>query len=60
MTQQPVHLPGQPVPASGTYELMNVFGSPTGVRVNVVHGHPLPSAPVGHSWAVVEGDEGDC
>ena len=54
MTQQPVHVPGQPAPASATYEQMNVFGSPTGIRVNVVHGSPLPEAPIGHGWAVVE------
>jgi hypothetical protein len=32
---------------------MNIFGSPTGIRML---GHPLPEAPLGHSWAVVEGD----
>jgi hypothetical protein len=60
MTQQPVHPPGQPAPTSGTYEQMNVFGSPTGVRVTVMHGHPLPAAPIGHGWSAVEGDADDC
>jgi hypothetical protein len=49
MTQRPVHLPGQTAPASATYEQMNVFGSPTGIRVNVMQGHPLPEAPIGRS-----------
>jgi hypothetical protein len=35
---------------------MNIFGSSTGIRVNVMHGHPLPKAPIGHGWAVVESD----
>jgi hypothetical protein len=60
MTLRPVHLPGQPAPASATYEQMNVFGSPTGIRVNATHWHPLPEAPIGHGWAVVEGDADDC
>ena len=59
MTLRPVHLPGQPAPASATYEQMNVFGSPTGIRVNATRGHPLPEAPIGHGWAVVEGDADD-
>ena len=41
MTRRPVHVPGQSAPAPGTYEQINVFGSPTGVRVNVAHGQPL-------------------
>jgi hypothetical protein len=58
MTQRPDHLPGQSAPASAIYEQMNIFNSPTGVRVKVVRGEPLPSAPMGHSWAVVKGDAG--
>ena len=38
---------------------MNIFGSPTGVRVNVVHGQPLPQAPVGHDWAIAEDNADD-
>jgi hypothetical protein len=56
MTQRPVHLPGQSAPASAIYEQMNIFNSPTGVRVKVVCGETLPSAPIGHGWAIVEGD----
>jgi hypothetical protein len=39
---------------------MNIFDSPTGVRIKVLRGEPLPSAPMGHNWAVVEGDAGEC
>jgi hypothetical protein len=53
---RPMHLPGQSAPESATYEQMNIFGSPTSIRIKMMHGHPLPEAPVGHSWAVVEGD----
>jgi hypothetical protein len=60
MTQRPVHQPGQPAPAFATYEQMNIFGSPTGIRVTVTHGHPLPEAPIGHDWTVVERDPNDC
>jgi hypothetical protein len=56
MTRRPVHVPGQPAPAPGTYEQINVFGSPTGVRVDVAHGQPLPAAPIGHGWAIAEDD----
>jgi hypothetical protein len=60
MTQPPVHPPGQPAPASATYEQMNVFGSPIGIRVKVMHGDPLPEAPIGHGWTVAENDAHDC
>jgi hypothetical protein len=60
MTQRPEHLPGQSAPTSALCEQMNIFDSPTGVRVKVMRGQPLPSAPTGHSWAVVEGDAGEC
>ena len=25
--------------------MLNIFGSPTGIRVNLMHGHPFPAAP---------------
>jgi hypothetical protein len=37
--------PGDPAPAGGEYEMLNIFGSPTGIRVNLMHGHPFPAAP---------------
>ena len=54
MTDRPTHPPGHPAPDTGIYEQINVFGSPTGERAYVLHGHPLPAAPVGHGWAIDE------
>lgn len=56
MAQRPEHAPGETAPAAGTYEQLNIFGRPTGIRVNVAHGHPLPPAPRGHSWMLFEED----
>jgi hypothetical protein len=36
-----------------------LLGSPTGIRVNVMQGHPLPEGPVGHGWVVVGGGADD-
>jgi hypothetical protein len=54
------HAPGQPAPVSATYEQLNVFGSPTGIRVRVRREHPLPAAPIGHGWAVAVEHPEDC
>jgi hypothetical protein len=54
MAHCPTHDSGQPAPSSATYEQMNVFGTPTGIRVRVRRGHLLPDVPMGHEWAVVE------
>jgi hypothetical protein len=48
VTQRPEHVPGEPASVAGTYEQLNIFGRPTGIRVDVVHGHLLPAAPLGH------------
>ena len=58
MTQRPEHLPGQSAPTSAIYEQMNIFNSPTGVRVKVVRGESTAVCPDGASWAVVEDDTG--
>jgi hypothetical protein len=47
-------------PAAGTYEQLNIFGRPTGIRINVEHGHPLPSAPLVHSWTLADDDRAEC
>jgi hypothetical protein len=60
MTGRLEHTPGEPAPAAGTYEQLNIFGQPSGIRVDVSHGHPFPSVPVGHSWRSVEVDGEDC
>jgi len=35
------------------YELCNVFGTPTGRRVMLAEGEPLPAVPNGWSWQKV-------
>ena len=59
-TMRRQHPPGQPAPVSATYELMNVFGTPTGARVRLPRGQILPDAPIGHDWTVVEEHPEDC
>jgi hypothetical protein len=46
---------GTPAPESGTYEQLNVFARPTGHRVAVRKGEPLPPLPRGFSWRRVDG-----
>jgi hypothetical protein len=53
MTQRPEHAAGEPAPAAGIYEQLDIFGSPTGIRAKVMCGHLLPAAPLGHNWARV-------
>ena len=60
LAQRPEHAPGETAPAAGTYEQLNIFGRPTGIWVNVAHGHPLPSAPLGHNWTLAEEDTTEC
>lgn len=38
MARRPEHAPGEPASAAGTYEQLNIFGSPTGICVKVRHG----------------------
>jgi hypothetical protein len=54
------HYPGEAAPKSGTYQLLNVVGSRTGVRADMRQGHPLPRAPRGHRWALEETDAKEC
>jgi hypothetical protein len=49
MPQRPEHTPGELAPAGGIYELLDIFGSPTGVRIKVEHGYPFPAAPRGQN-----------
>ena len=60
MPQRPEHSPGAAAPAAGTYELLNIFGEPTGIRVAVAHGHPMPQAPHGQTWRLAEAGEIEC
>jgi hypothetical protein len=51
MWQELDHLePGAPAPVTGTYEEHNVFGTPTGNRIHVNNGDPLPPAPRSFTW----------
>jgi hypothetical protein len=56
MAERSEHDPGEPAPAEGEYEMLNIFGSPTGIRVNLMHGHPFPAAPRGHRWTQADRD----
>ncbi len=60
MPQPPEYFPGDPAPAAGTYEQVNIFGRPNGVRVDMSHGDPFPQAPVGHTWRAVERKSEQC
>jgi hypothetical protein len=46
--------------AAGTYKQLNIFGSPTGIRINLRQGEPLPLVPAGHSWMFVGDDDDKC
>lgn len=48
------HAAGSRAPISGDYELLNVFGSPTGDTVAIAEGDVLPPAPIGFSWRLIE------
>jgi hypothetical protein len=54
MAQRPEHAPGDTAPATGTYELRNIFGTLIGTRVSLEHGQLMPSAPLGHTWTRAE------
>jgi hypothetical protein len=54
MAQRHEHRPGAAVPDAATYEQLNIFGHPTGIRIVVADAHPLPPAPRGHTWTLVD------
>jgi hypothetical protein len=51
------HTPTDNAPASGRYELLNVFGTPTGEAVSISEGERLPAAPRSYTWRLVAVDE---
>jgi hypothetical protein len=53
MTDSRVHLPLDTAPA-GTYEQINIFGSPAGVLVHHREEGPLPPAPIDHTWRLID------
>ena len=42
--------PGASAPASGLYEELNVFGTPTGNTIFVLDGEKLPTSARGFTW----------
>ena len=58
MADRQEHQPGTHAPATGHYEELNVFGSPTGKVEHVVKGERLPRTPIGFSWRHIE--KGNC
>jgi hypothetical protein len=42
--------PGEPVPQSGPYEQLNVFGTPVGREIIVMQGETFPAGPRGFTW----------
>jgi hypothetical protein len=57
MAERQEHQPGTHAPATGHYEELNVFGTPTGRLAHVREGERLPGSPRGFSWRQVT-DEG--
>jgi hypothetical protein len=51
------HDPRGVPPASGRYELLNIFGTATGEAVAANEGERLPAIPRGYSWRQVAADE---
>jgi len=47
--------PWQSAPASGCYQLLNVFGTPSGEETIVEQGSPTPGAPRGYVWRLKGG-----
>jgi hypothetical protein len=50
---RPEYAPGATAPAAGVYELLNIFGTPVGVRVPLANGETLPGASIGWKWRLV-------
>jgi hypothetical protein len=46
--------PGEPAPATDSYQEHNIFGTPTSKRVDVNEGEPMPSAPHSFTWTPVQ------
>lgn len=51
------HDPNDAAPASGRYELLNVFGTVTGEEMRANEGERLPAAPLGYRWRLASVDE---
>jgi uncharacterized DUF497 family protein len=51
-------MPGTPTPQSGIYEQRGPRGGRTGVEADSLRGKPLPPAPKGRTWTLVESTRG--
>jgi hypothetical protein len=54
MTERQEHQPGTRAPATGHYEELNIFGTPTGRVEHVREGEPLPGGLRGFTWRQTE------
>jgi hypothetical protein len=46
----PQYMPGEAAPEAGTYELLNMMGSPTGTKISINAGVAFPAAPFGWTY----------
>lgn len=53
----PEYTPGESAGVSGTYELLNFAGTPTGQTAAVQEGQALPPDPLGWTWRLIPDDE---
>jgi hypothetical protein len=53
--QKTAHRPGEPVPVTGIYVLLNPEGNPTAARVPAFQGTACPVAPPGWTWQLDPG-----
>ncbi len=47
------------VPSSGLYELLNVLGSRTGIRMRLERGKRFPAAPRFQEWLLIRAEEAE-
>jgi hypothetical protein len=60
MAERSEHDPGDPAPAEGEYEMLNIFGSPTDVRVNLMQGNHSRQPRAGTNGRWLERHAIDC
>jgi hypothetical protein len=49
-----VHQPGEAASETGLYRQLNIFGTNTGITINVQRGTALPAAPRGFTWCLAD------
>jgi hypothetical protein len=60
MARHSEHISMGAAPEAGTYKQLNIFGSPTGIRISMQQGETLPPLPEGRSWVRAGDDEDEC